>query len=114
MNFAATAVLMDTLDIPIEGLLETAKNFSGVGRRFEITEAATGQIFIDDFAHHPSQVKSLFAGIRQFFPTQKTCAVFQPRQFNLMKNFGSGLIGSFINICGCEFSNLLKKVEPLL
>lgn len=87
LNFTASAVLLKCLGVSMNGVIETARHFSGVGRRFEITYTKNGPIFIDDFAHHPTQVKNLFDGIRQFFPENKTCAVFQPRQYNLMKNF---------------------------
>ena len=87
LNFAVSSVLLNLLGLSTEGVRETAKNFTGVGRRFEIMKAETGQIFVDDFAHHPTQVQYLFDGIDQFFPDQKTCAIFQPRQYNLMKNF---------------------------
>jgi len=86
-NFVASAVLMYELGLPLGGILETARTFSGVGRRFETHKARTGQILIDDFAHHPSQVKSLFEGVRQFYPDKKIYAVFEPRQYNLLKNF---------------------------
>ncbi|NCS99016.1 UDP-N-acetylmuramate--L-alanine ligase [Candidatus Parcubacteria bacterium] len=86
-NFVAVAVMMYELGFPLGGILETAKTFSGVGRRFETHKARTGQILIDDFAHHPSQVKSLFDGVRQFYPDKKVYAVFEPRQYNLIKNF---------------------------
>jgi len=87
MNFVATTVLLDFLNIPLTGVIATAKDFSGVGRRFEIMKASTGHIFIDDFAHHHSQVKCLFDGIQQFYPGKKTYAVFQPKQFKMMRNF---------------------------
>jgi UDP-N-acetylmuramate--alanine ligase len=87
MNFAACIAFMHHFKIPLKGILETAHNFTGVGRRFEIKTARSGQIFVDDFAHHPSQVKDLMKSIRQFYPDKRVCAVFQPRQFNMMKNF---------------------------
>jgi len=87
LNFIATTVLLDILNIPINGIFATAKTFTGVSRRFEVVQADNGPIFVDDFAHHPTQVKNLFEGIKQFFPTQKTYAIFQPRQFHLMKTF---------------------------
>jgi UDP-N-acetylmuramate--alanine ligase len=87
LNYAASIALMHTLGFDLRGIIETAQIFSGVGRRFEIHQNKKGLVVIDDFAHHPTQVKYLFDGIRQFYPKQKVCAVFQPRQFNLIKNF---------------------------
>lgn len=87
LNFAACVALMHTFGFDLSGIRETASIFSGVKRRFEIHQARNGLTVIDDFAHHPTQVKYLFDGIRQFYPSQKVCAVFQPRQYNLINNF---------------------------
>jgi UDP-N-acetylmuramate--alanine ligase len=87
LNFAAAAIVLYELGFSFDGIIETAKHFTGVGRRFEMLKLDTGQIFIDDFAHHPTQVKNFFDGVQQFFSDQKICAIFQPRQYNLMKNF---------------------------
>ncbi len=87
LNFSAVMVLFDQLNIPLTGIFETARNFSGIGRRFEVLQTEEGATLIDDYAHHPTQVKNLLDGIRQFYPDKKVCAVFQPRQYNLIKNF---------------------------
>ncbi len=87
LNFVAAAVVLCELGFSADGIIETAKHFTGVGRRFEMLKLDTGQIFIDDFAHHPTQVKNFFLGVEQFFSDQKICAIFQPRQYNLMRNF---------------------------
>lgn len=86
-NFATVAVLMHVLDLPLDPVFRMGREFQGVGRRFEIVPADKNHIFIDDFCHHPTQVKNLFEGIRQFFPNKKVCAIFQPRQFHLMRTF---------------------------
>lgn len=87
LNFAACAIFMKEMNFAMAGLIETARTFTGVGRRFEIFSAENGKIFVDDFAHHPTQVKNLFDGIKQYYPNKKICAVFQPRQYNLIRNF---------------------------
>lgn len=86
-NYTAVIATLHQLGVPLHGILETAAEFTGVARRFEVKTAPNGQIFIDDFAHHPTQVKNFFRGVRQFYPSKKVCAIFQPRQFNLMRNF---------------------------
>lgn len=87
MNFAACIALYDQLNISFDGIFKTAENFTGVGRRFEIIKDSKQITLVDDFAHHPTQVKNLIDSLRQFYPGKKICAVFQPRQFNLIKNF---------------------------
>lgn len=86
-NFAAISVLMHVLNLSLSPIYEIGRNFTGVSRRFEISPVNSNLIFVDDFCHHPTQVKYLFEGIKQFFPNKKVCAVFQPRQFHLMKTF---------------------------
>jgi UDP-N-acetylmuramate--alanine ligase len=87
LNFTALVVLFNEFSFNFSGLGQVADNFRGVGRRFEISKTPDGKIFVDDFAHHPTQVRNLFYSLRQFYPEHKICAVFQPRQYNLIKNF---------------------------
>jgi UDP-N-acetylmuramate--alanine ligase len=87
LNFTALVALFNEFSFNFKGLGQVAENFLGIGRRFEISKTPDGKIFIDDFAHHPTQVRNLFYGLKQFYPNHKICAVFQPRQYNLIKNF---------------------------
>jgi UDP-N-acetylmuramate--alanine ligase len=87
LNFTALVALFNEFSFNFKGIGEVAQNFYGIGRRFEISQVSDGKIFVDDFAHHPTQVKNLFYGLKQFYPDHKICAVFQPRQYNLIKNF---------------------------
>lgn len=86
-NFTAIAVLLHVLDLPLTSIYRIGRSFEGVGRRFDIITKENGPIFVDDFCHHPTQVQNLFSGIHQFFPNKKVCAVFQPRQYHLIKTF---------------------------
>lgn len=86
LNVALTFVLLHVLDLKTEGYVKMLQTFTGVGRRFEL-QKNNKAIFIDDFAHHPTQVKNLLSGIKQFFPDKKILAVFEPRQYHLFKTF---------------------------
>ncbi|MFT5179966.1 MAG: UDP-N-acetylmuramate--alanine ligase [Candidatus Paceibacteria bacterium] len=86
LNFASAVVLHDYLGLPLSAVKIVANTFMGVGRRFEI-KTSRDTVFVDDFCHHPTQVKNLFDGIKQFYPDYEIYAVFQPRQFHLMKTF---------------------------
>lgn len=87
LNFTSLIVLFNEFSFDFKGIAQVANHFNGVGRRFEISKTNDGKIFVDDFAHHPTQVKNFFYGLKQFYPNHKICAVFQPRQYNLIKNF---------------------------
>lgn len=87
LNFTAIISFFDKFKLPIDAVKKLGEIFTGVARRFEIKEAPNGIVFIDDFAHHPTQVKNLFDSIKQFYPEHSVCAVFQPRQHHLIKTF---------------------------
>lgn len=86
-NFASAVITLHKLGLNVESIRKVAKDFNGVGRRFEVSEADDQTVFVDDFCHHPTQVKNLFKGIKQFFPDKKVIAIFQPRQYHLIKTF---------------------------
>lgn len=108
-NFVACAIVIFESGLPLSGILQTAHDFYGVGRRFETRIAPTGQILIDDFAHHPTQVKNLFEGIRQFYPNNKVYAVFQPNRFNLLRNFLIDYGKSFVKADEIILTDILAR-----
>lgn len=95
LNFVSVVVLFDKLGLDLSFIRELGLIFTGVGRRFEIHPINEILTFIDDFSHHPTQVKNLFDGIKQFFPDYKIYAVFQPRQYHLIKTFIKEYGGAF-------------------
>ncbi len=86
LNVALVFVLLDIMKYPFTKYKKLLKSFNGVGRRFELIKN-NKTIFIDDFAHHPTQVKNLLTSIKQFFPNKKIFAIFEPRQYHLFKTF---------------------------
>lgn len=56
-------------------------SFSGVKRRFQVTPLSNG-VMIDDYAHHPSEIKATIDAARQKYPTQEIVAIFQPHTFS--------------------------------
>lgn len=86
LNVALVFVLLHTLGYSTSEFRKTLNTFSGVGRRFEL-QTNKNTTFIDDFAHHPTQVKNLLSSIKQIFPNKKILAIFEPRQFHLFKTF---------------------------
>ncbi len=62
-------------------------SYSGVKRRFEYIINEPDLVFIDDYAHHPVEIKALLFSIRKLYPTKKVTAVFQPHLFSRTKDF---------------------------
>ncbi len=69
---------------------EGIKTFLGVMRRFEIHSSHAGKIFIDDYAHHPEEIKACLSSVRAMYPTQRLTVIFQPHLFTRTRDFAPG------------------------
>ena len=77
-SLAAVAVGL-TLGIPFDKIAAGLAGFTGTGRRFERVGATASDILvIDDYAHHPTEIKATLLAARQAFPNRRTVVVFQP------------------------------------
>ena len=63
------------------------KSFKGVKRRFEYHIKTDGLIYIDDYAHHPTEIRALIASVRLLYPAKKIIGVFQPHLFSRTRDF---------------------------
>lgn len=63
------------------------KSFKGVKRRFEIHSSLPGYIYIDDYAHHPEEIKACLSSVRAMYPTQRLTVIFQPHLFTRTRDF---------------------------
>jgi UDP-N-acetylmuramate--alanine ligase len=77
------------------GLTETEirhglKTFLGVKRRFEYQVRTPKLVYIDDYAHHPTEIKALVDSVRLLYPGQKVTGIFQPHLFSRTRDFMAG------------------------
>ncbi len=63
------------------------QSFSGVKRRFEIHLSEPNCVYIDDYAHHPEEIRSLLSSVRAMYPALKITAIFQPHLFTRTRDF---------------------------
>jgi UDP-N-acetylmuramate--alanine ligase len=88
---AAVAVGLD-LDIAVSTILEALEKYSGIGRRFELKKEVNGILVIEDYAHHPTEIKATLEAAKRGW-TNRTLAVFQPHRYTrlslLMKEFAT-------------------------
>jgi len=87
----ATAALATALklDAPVAELLIGLANFSGAKRRFENRGVANGVTVIDDYGHHPTEVKVTLETAKRFAGTGKVIAIFQPHRYSRTAMFVS-------------------------
>ncbi len=86
LNALSVIAVADDLRIPqdlISGALET---FEGIKRRQEVRGIKRGITVMDDFAHHPTEVRETLCAARSFFPKKRIVAVFEPRTNSSRRN----------------------------
>ena len=81
-NALAALGVAHQLGIDPEVAGEALRGFTGVGRRFERLGEAKGIGFVDDYAHHPSEVVAVLEAARQAFPGRRLVVVFQPHLYS--------------------------------
>jgi UDP-N-acetylmuramate--alanine ligase len=80
LNAAAALGVAARLSLPLDAAAEALRSFSGVRRRFECMGMAGGATFIDDYAHHPSEVAATL-GAARIDGRARVVAVFQPHRY---------------------------------
>ena len=80
----ATAVLgvLHQLELPMEAAIKALGAFTGAGRRFEILGQAGGVTIIDDYGHHPTEIRATLEAARSRYPDQRLWAVWQPHTYS--------------------------------
>ena len=94
-SLAAVAVGL-TLGVSFEQIAAGLAGFTGTGRRFERLGATASDILvIDDYAHHPTEIKATLAAARRAYPNRRIVAVFQPHLPSRTRDFKSDFAESF-------------------
>lgn len=86
LNALAVISLCHYENIPAEIVQQQLADFEGVKRRFTQTEIG-GHILIDDYAHHPTEIRATLQSARQKFPDRELVAIFQPHTFTRTQTF---------------------------
>lgn len=81
LNSLAVLAVADFLEIPFEITATALANFDGIQRRFTVRGEVGGVTIVDDFGHHPAEVRVTLAGARSAFPGRRIIAAFQPHRF---------------------------------
>ncbi len=93
-NVTAAIAVAHVLGIPGDKIVEAVAAFRGVKRRFEYIVKGARQVYIDDYAHHPEELRALITGARELFGDKKCTVIFQPHLFTRTRDFADGFAGS--------------------
>ncbi|CAG9622122.1 UDP-N-acetylmuramate--L-alanine ligase [Sutcliffiella rhizosphaerae] len=103
MNSLAVIALCHYEEIPVEVIQQQLLSFEGVKRRFSEKEVDT-QVLIDDYAHHPTEIRATIEAANQKYPDRDVIAVFQPHTFTrtqtFLSEFADSLSGAdYVYLC---------------
>lgn len=89
-NAVAAILVASSLEIEDEKVKAAIENFQGIKRRFEYIIRNERLVFIDDYAHHPEELKALINGARALFRQRKCTLVFQPHLYSRTRDLADG------------------------
>lgn len=92
-NATAAIAVADYMKVPFNKISYGLENFKGVKRRFNRWDIK-GKIYIDDYAHHPTELNAVTHSLREMFPGKKVLGVFQPHLFTRTRDFSEGFAES--------------------
>ncbi len=90
-NSLAVLAVAHQVGLDLAGVGETLRSYRGVQRRFEVKGEANGIVVIDDYAHHPTQIRTTLRAARERYPGRTIWAVFQPHTYSRTR----ALLGEF-------------------
>ena len=96
------------LDIPVEKIRMALANFKGVKRRFEYIIRNEKQVYIDDYAHHPEELRACITAVKTLYPEKKLTTIFQPHLFTRTRDFADG----FAEVLAMTDSLILLDIYP--
>lgn len=86
-NAIAAVALLWTAGFDEEKLKEALETFKGVKRRFDFYINTPELIYMDDYAHHPEELRAAISSVREMFPGRKITAIFQPHLYTRTRDF---------------------------
>ncbi|WP_313374791.1 UDP-N-acetylmuramate--L-alanine ligase [Chishuiella sp.] len=100
-NAVGALAVADYMGVPYEKIKEALSTFIGVKRRFNRLEI-NDKIYIDDYAHHPTELDAAIRSVRELYPGKKILGVFQPHLFTRTRDFAD------------DFAKSLSKLDSLI
>ena len=108
----ATAAIIVGLNegIKLEQIKTSLKNFHGAERRFDVSEK-NGMVFIDDYGHHPTEIKTTLEAVRHRYPKHQIWCVFQPHMVSRTKALLADFTKSFDSVDRVIFADIFASAR---
>lgn len=109
-NALAAVAVARTLGLPFAGIAEALSAFRGAKRRFDVLGEERGVLMIDDYAHHPTEIRATLAAARN--TGRRVVAVFQPHRYSRTKHLLDDLADSFGDADRVVLTDIYSALEP--
>ena len=87
MNALTALAMAKSYGTPTEAIVKGLASFKGIQRRFSYQIKTEDFVYIDDYAHHPTEINAVHQAVRELYPGEKVVAVFQPHLFSRTNDF---------------------------
>lgn len=87
MNALMAIAMAKLFGTPTDAIAKAIASFKGIKRRFSYQIKTDKLVYIDDYAHHPTEINAVHQAVRELYPNQKVLAVFQPHLFSRTRDF---------------------------
>jgi len=101
-NALAAIAVADQSGMLLEQISAALKEFSGVRRRFDMQVNREKRIYIDDYAHHPEELRAFISSVRELYPEKRITGIFQPHLYSRTRDFAE------------EFGRSLSMLDELI
>lgn len=86
-NAVGASALAYLNGISLPSLKKALESFRGVSRRMDVRYKTQGCCYIDDYAHHPNEIRAAVLSVREWFPGEKITGIFQPHLYSRTRDF---------------------------
>lgn len=94
MNALMALAMAVTYGTPTDVIASALVSFKGIRRRFSYQIKEEKLVYIDDYAHHPTEINAVHQAVRELYPDQKVLAIFQPHLFSRTRDFADNFAKS--------------------
>jgi len=110
-NSIAAVAIAQSLGIKGDVIKNALRSFSGVKRRFDYRVKTDDLVFIDDYAHHPEELKATIDSVKKLYPTKKVTGIFQPHLFSRTRDFADAFAVSLDLLDECILLDIYPARE---
>ncbi len=94
MNALMAIAMSKTFGTSTGSIAKALASFNGIRRRFSYQIKSENLVYIDDYAHHPTEINAVHQAVTELYPERKVLAVFQPHLFSRTRDFADGFAES--------------------